>query len=151
MLGILTILAQALGVVAKNAFSLAKWAIAQGRLLASHAWLLWSWWLKYSQHSIVLRIAVWTAWTVAIEATAAWLASVTITPLSSGLIRQLMPESGSALLYIMWERGICLKEAFTCLWSYIALYIALQAAVRQAQTTQRLINQRWVDPRVFAK
>ncbi len=151
MLGILTILAQALGVVAKNAFSLAKWAVAQARLLASHAWLLWSWWLKYSQHSIVLRIAVWTAWTAAIEATILWLSNLTIEPLSSAFIKTVMPERGSALLYLMWEEGICLKTLMSCLVAYLGLYLALQGAVRQAQSTQRLINQRWVDPRVFAK
>lgn len=151
MIGVLAVLAQALGVVAKNAFSLAKWAVAQARLLASHAWLLWSWWLKYSQHNIVLRIAVWAAWTAAIEATILALSRLTIEPLSTAFIRTVMPSDGSGLLYLFWEQGICMRTGVSCSLAYLALYLALQAAVRQAQTTQRLINQKWVDPRVFSR
>lgn len=151
MLGILTLILQALGPIAKGAMTFAKWVVAQGRLLATHAWLLWSWWLKYSQHSIVLRVAVWAAWTAAIEGMFALLSRLTIEPLSGTLLRTLFPTDGSGLLWSFWEEGLCLKVLMRCLVAYLGLYLALQAAVRQAQTLQRQLSQKWVNPRVFAR
>ena len=151
MLGILSLILSAVAPLAKHAMTFAKWVVAQGRLLAAHAWMLYNWWLKYSQHSIVLRIAVWTAWTVAIEAAFALLSRRTIEPVASSFFRVVIPARGSALLWAFWEEGVKAQVAVRCCVSYLGLYLALQAAVRQAQIVQRQMAQRWVDPRVFAR
>lgn len=150
MLGILTIIAHCLGFVAKNALTFAKWVVAQGRLLWGQAWVLFNWWLKYSQHSIVLRVAAWAAWTVAIEAAFAVLSRITIEPLASGFLRTVLPAD-NAVLYLVWDAGLNFRIGVRCLVAYLGMYLTLQAAVRSAQRTQRLVNQRWVDPRVFSR
>ena len=151
MLGLLTMLVSALTPLAKSAFTLAKWVVAQGRLLASHAWMLYNWWLKYSQHSIVLRIAVWTAWTVAIEAVFALLSRVALEPLSGAFLSTVIPSRGSALLWAFWEEGVCARVAMRCCVAYLGLYLALQRALRQAQDLQRKLSAKWVNPQVFAR
>lgn len=151
MLGILTLILHAVAPLAKSALTFAKWVVANARALAIHAWMLWNWWLKYSQHSIVLRVAVWAAWTAAIEGAFAALSRILIEPLASGFISTIMPANGSGLLYVFWDEGICLRTAVRCSVSYLGLYLVLQASVRQAHIVQRQLSQRWVNPRVFAK
>lgn len=152
MIGLISMLVTALTPLAKSAMTFAKWVVAQGRLLAGHAWMLWNWWLKYSQHSIVLRIAVWAAWTAAIEVAFAVLSNYTIEPLSRNFISLVLPNGGymDGLLYAFWDAGCNAKIAVRCIISYLGLYLFLQSALRQAQRTVRLYQSRYVNPRVFS-
>lgn len=150
MVGILASLLQGIGFLVKQGITFARWVFVHVRTAYLQIWVLWNWYVTWSRSSIILHIVAWGLWTAAIEAALLWFSTYIVEAFPANAIAGMMPSSGSALLYLFWEHGVCLETAFSCMLTLFGLWLLMQALLRRAHNAARLAQARWNNPRAYS-
>lgn len=102
------------------------WVKQEGMRLAraARALLVWA-----STH-VAARMLLATTVLAAFEVFALWLTSHMILPLANDVLRRLIPagSAGDGIVYILWDSGLCLREAFRLFVLYVANYTLMWRA-----------------------
>lgn len=151
MHAILIALFQNLGFLVRGSITFVKWVVAQARIVGSGIAVAFNWYLRIARHNIVLRVAAWGAWSIAIEVALYNLSAITVQPLVSGFVNRIMPSNGSGLLSIFWEHGLNLSTACNSVVAYLGLWAILEMNLRAAYRIYRFGRGRYDGANVFAR